>query len=403
MNLHLNSSLKQISAVDNFIDFRDFLINQNFIGRSERFLDVEMDISNICNLRCVMCYFSFDKYAQEDPLYLTPEKFSYLAQSLLPYARTLNLSLGNEPLTSPYFVDLLKIASNYELEHLSFSTNGLLMDREIAEAVLDSGVTEVVFSIDGATKQTYEKIRLGGDFARLLENIRMLAKMRTMRGNGIPKLRCDTVLMQSNIQELKDIVYLASDLGIDKINLNHLVVYKGLGMESESLYHSQELSDKCLAEAHRVAEQSGIEVVSTPKPFFPGMPEGRSGSARPSGFLSQVLKNNRKRLISILNHSKRWRMKKALAVRPDPFCIFPFCHVSINSEGHILPCPFSHGIKPYGNIFNEKSFDQIWFGQEFRKLRENILDRKPQKMCRRCSYLSIASPTNRDFFKPRDP
>ena len=55
-----------------------------------------------------MCYFRFDHVFKASPVFLTPEHFRLLTENLLAHTQTLTLSCGNEPLTSPYFIELLK-------------------------------------------------------------------------------------------------------------------------------------------------------------------------------------------------------------------------------------------------------------------------------------------------------
>src|SRR5687768_10911825 len=131
-----------------------------------RSMTVLLDVSNKCNLRCRMCYFAYDSVFHRKAIFLTPEKFARIAQALFPYAHTVYLSAGNEPLASPWFVQLLRIAAPHRIPDLKFLTNGLLMRPEIGEALIECGVTQVHLSLDGATKATYEAIRVGAQFER---------------------------------------------------------------------------------------------------------------------------------------------------------------------------------------------------------------------------------------------
>src|SRR5437762_13176675 len=85
-----------------------------------RRLKVIWDISNKCNLRCRMCHFSFDHVFHQTANFTSPALFERIAASALPLAHTLILSAGNEPLISPHFIDILKIAARYSVPHLLF-------------------------------------------------------------------------------------------------------------------------------------------------------------------------------------------------------------------------------------------------------------------------------------------
>jgi radical SAM protein with 4Fe4S-binding SPASM domain len=89
------------------------------------------------------------------------------------------------------------------------------------------------------------------------------------------------------------------------------------------------------------------------------------------------------------------------AFAETPYCAFPFFHVSMNSVGEVLPCPFSHGEAPYGTVTAETPLNVIWLGSRFTELRRRILDRDPPEMCRRCSFLASRFPGDRGLFVPR--
>ena len=115
-------------------------------------MDLEIDVSNKCNIRCKMCYFSFDQAFYAKPAYLSPNAFTALAEGILPHARAVMLSLGSEPLSSPHFVSILRLAARHHVPELGFYTNGLLMNDRIIEAIIEHDVTMVSVSIDGATR-----------------------------------------------------------------------------------------------------------------------------------------------------------------------------------------------------------------------------------------------------------
>lgn len=233
-----------------------------------RTLKVVWDISNKCNLRCRMCHFAKDEVFRRPAEYMTPETFARLAEEALPHAHTLILSAGNEPMTSPWFAEILDIAARYEVPDFLFITNATRMTRKIAEAILRAGVTQVQISIDGATQATYEAIRRGADFEKLCKNIRALTAMKRRTGRAVPRLQFNIVLMRSNLEELEQFVPLAEDLGVEWIAARHLLVMQGLGVEQESLSHVPELANAHFRKFLARAEASdSVRVISFPDYF----------------------------------------------------------------------------------------------------------------------------------------
>ena len=236
----------------------------------EEALKVIWDISNKCNLRCRMCHFSFDHVFHQPANFTSPALFERIAAQALPKAHTLILSAGNEPLISPHFVDILKIAARYRVPEVLFLTNGQLLTPKIADAVMEAGVTQVQISIDGATKETYEYVRRGARFDRLVRNLEYLSARKRELGQSWPRLQFNIVLMQKNLEELPLFVDLAERVGVDWIAARHLLVMKGLEMEQETLAH-----DRARANLHfqrffqRVQRSKTVTVIGFPD-FFDG-------------------------------------------------------------------------------------------------------------------------------------
>jgi MoaA/NifB/PqqE/SkfB family radical SAM enzyme len=344
------------------------LRDARILGPDPRFMHLEMDITSRCNIRCVMCYHSFDEFAHSRAVLFPVEAFDPLAGALLPRAHTLTLSLGSEPTTSPYFVPILRSAARHGVPNLTFFTNGTLLHDPVIAAIIETNVTEICVSVDGATAATYEAIRRGASFDQVIGNVRRLIAARAARGRPEPRLRFDVVMMKRNVHELPGLVELAASLGVDAINFFHMVVYDGLRTEEQSLRRHQDLSDLWLGRAVARAEALGLPITSHPRRF-----EEERGPDAPAGS----------------------------PYAGSPYCMYPFFHVSMNSGGHVLACPFSHGEAPFGTIGPDTPFEAIWLGTKFSELRRRILESDPPAMCRRCSFLASRHPNVEELFAPR--
>jgi len=389
--------INELTGIRKIPEFYEALVANGLLRYDERFISVEMDISSGCNLKCVMCYHSLNKYAKEKSSFITPDMFSRISESLFPYAQSLTLSLGHEPLTSPYFCELLRMSSKYDIPQILFSTNGILLNEGIIDEILSCRVTKVIISIDGAIQKTFESIRRGANYEGLLKNINLLVRKKQAITSPYPIIRVDVVLMKSNIHELEEIVDLAADSGAEEINLSHVVVYKGLAMESESLFHYKDVSNYWLTRALHRAKKRRLSVVSHPEYFIlQGEDRGKNERATAGSVQKKLIR-------FIFSEKARSRPNKLSAFQKSPYCFFPFFHVSLNAAGKILACPFSHGEGAFGSILEDKTFEEIWFGKKFNKLRKHILEKSPPKMCRRCTFLSIHNTDIKKLFEPRKP
>ncbi|GAG97236.1 unnamed protein product, partial [marine sediment metagenome] len=75
-----------------------------------------------------------------------------------------------EPLMYSGFKDVLKICSENGM-YLWITTNGLLLDKKMSKIKeYPRAIKHMAFSVDGATEKSYETIRRGGNFRKLLSN-----------------------------------------------------------------------------------------------------------------------------------------------------------------------------------------------------------------------------------------
>lgn len=232
-----------------------------------RSLNVLLDVTNKCNLKCRMCYFSYDEVFDRRAIYMSPEAFEVVAREVFPWAGMVVLSAGSEPLVHPDFAGLLEIAKPYRPPSFKFLTNGQLLTPEIAEAVIRCGVTEIHVSIDGATRETYEWVRRGGSFDRLVKNLEMLTQLKTDLKSQTPVLQFNVTLMRCNVDELGEFARLARRLGVDQLSCRHLLPYEGLGMEDQLLVKDRDGANRALAKGLDEAAAEGIRVVMFPD-FF---------------------------------------------------------------------------------------------------------------------------------------
>ncbi len=340
-----------------------------------RFMHLELDITNKCNIRCVMCFHSLESTRRERTVNLTPAEFAPVAAAILPHAHRLSLSLGNEPMMSPHFIEILRMAAPYRVPNVNFFTNALLLTDERIDAIINYGVTQVCVSTEGATKATYNAIRRDGDFDRLVRNVTRLVERRNAAGSATPRVRFDIVMMQRNAHELDAIVRLGASLGVQELSFRHMVPFDGLDMDGESLTRVPAFSNDCLERALAEAARLGLEVQSRPA-FFP-LPDPDAPPAEPAAAV------NERPFI------------------PTPYCPYPFFHVTMGPGGHVLPCPHAHGESPYGQVTAETPIEAIWLGQKFTTLRERILAHDPPDMCRRCPYLGDRYPDVTGLFASR--
>jgi short-subunit dehydrogenase/MoaA/NifB/PqqE/SkfB family radical SAM enzyme len=228
--------------------------------RRWRLLQVESAIA--CNLKCVMCpWREISKKSSNRGL--MNESVWAAIRPYLPEIRSIDFTGGGEPLLQPKLEDWIAEANRAGCE-TGFLSNGLLLTKERLDRMLEAGVNWICISMDGATAEMYEKIRIGSNFDRVCRNV---ANITQMRNGKIPKTMINFVLMDLNIQQAEDIVKLAAKLGVDQVNFKQCDVIRGEQGKGHGLFGPEETKEirhlkKNLDKANRLAKRLNISTTA---------------------------------------------------------------------------------------------------------------------------------------------
>jgi radical SAM protein with 4Fe4S-binding SPASM domain len=114
----------------------------------------------------------------------------------------ISLHTIGEPLLHPHIIDIIKITKESNLKVL-LSTNALLLDKQISEAIITSGLDFIRYSIEGIDKSSYEQIRCGSNFERVMSNIAYFKKIRDSQGRS-PYITINSIMMKSLLGTVAD-------------------------------------------------------------------------------------------------------------------------------------------------------------------------------------------------------
>lgn len=98
---------------------------------------------------------------------------------------------------------MIHYAKHRGLTNVILNSNAMLLDEEMAEMLIDSGLDRFIISMDGFSKETYEKIRVGGDYDKVLNNA--LNFLEIVKSNNIvkPKFEMQFSVLEENEHELE--------------------------------------------------------------------------------------------------------------------------------------------------------------------------------------------------------
>ena len=165
-----------------------------------------------CNLDCITCF----RNAWDQPLgKMSDETFESILTALKTMDPMPNVYFGGigEPLFHPQTISWIKKVKDLGVKRVELITNGTMLTEKKSRELIDAGLDVLWVSIDGATSDSFEDVRLGAELPKILENLRRLFKMRKGGHFPQPEIGVAFVAMKRNITDLPKIIRLGHTFG----------------------------------------------------------------------------------------------------------------------------------------------------------------------------------------------
>jgi hypothetical protein len=92
--------------------------------------------------------------------------------------------LINEPFSDNRMCDIMRYIRRDQTAKIELNSNGELLKEEKAREILDIGIDIIRFSIDGFTRETYEKSRVGVDFNKAVNRTTSFIELAAKNGGA---------------------------------------------------------------------------------------------------------------------------------------------------------------------------------------------------------------------------
>ncbi|HVI51603.1 MAG TPA: radical SAM/SPASM domain-containing protein [Candidatus Sulfotelmatobacter sp.] len=172
-------------------------------------MTIYIETTNICNFKCKYCPESFDNYEQISGGYsrMSLEEFERVCDQIaeIGQLKTLNFYMMGEPFVNKQLPEFIKVARRKNIsEKIIVTSNGSLIDENLAEQILETDLDYLRFSIYGIdqdifSRTTNSKIKLD----RIVGRIEHLKSLRDQRGLKKPFLYAKMIDTQDPAQNNK--------------------------------------------------------------------------------------------------------------------------------------------------------------------------------------------------------
>jgi radical SAM protein with 4Fe4S-binding SPASM domain len=293
-----------------------------------------------------MCAFSDPRVegirGHDMPMWL----FRRVADQVFPHARYVALSCLGEPYMTRDLGERLGVLRDHPGLESEIITNGTLLNDKRIEELIASGLSRIGVSLDGATREVYEGIRIGARFDRVIGNITKIIERKSALGVDHPSLRLLHVISEANVDHFAEFLDLAESLGVDSIDVRTIQPFtnaRDRGTNDPVFWAKVaacgDLFDEWL-------ERTGVANL---------------------GYL-------RKTPDEVVLHDESG----------EPICCrAAFDNLTVLFNGDVVPCT-AWDRPPVGNLAHQ-SFDEIWNGEPARALRREFDEKRPGRDCVYCT------------------
>lgn len=345
-----------------------------------------LELTADCNLHCFMCDCEMlrDKgRAVGIKKFAMPEKiFHDIARSAFPRIHQVNPTVVGEPFVLGYFDALLEACERYHVK-LDLITNGMLMRGPRLRRLMPH-LAEMRISFDGGTKPTFDHIRTGADFDKVVANLAEFAALRRELGlRRSVRTIFNVTILRENVDELARIVEIAAEHDIDSVCMAYLLVFDE-SVRASSPFLDPFHTNRGLRMAQRRAAELGVDLV-LPAP----LPTPHDDPSLPPELPRQPRPQPKDEHVAPGEESPRW-MDTSMPPgwKGKYYCRYPWKEVFVNQGGDVAPC-CGQGRPIMGNAFTG-DFESIWNSQEYQRLRRGLWEGNPTDYCRHCPFLQAA-------------
>jgi MoaA/NifB/PqqE/SkfB family radical SAM enzyme len=221
---------------------------------------IQVEVTSACNAACIYCPRTVYKGSWQDR-HLPLEMFKKLEPA---FSRTghVHLQGWGEPLLHPDFFEMVAVAKASGCR-VGTTTNGMLLNMERTDRLIESGVDVIAFSLAG-TGEKNDLIRKGTNLNRVLETIRRLQRQKKEKTSPKPEIHIAYMLFRSSLDDLGRLPSLLEGLGVGQVVVSTLDFIPSEDLEDEAILPSNEAEYeevvKRLDDLVRTGERKGLDI-----------------------------------------------------------------------------------------------------------------------------------------------
>jgi radical SAM protein with 4Fe4S-binding SPASM domain len=257
---------------------------------------------------------------------LQPVLYQQVIDQAAGHLTWLHLYFQGEPFLHPQFLALVKYADERKI-FTSTSTNAHYFNEKNVGEILDSGLKQLIVSMDGISQETYEKYRIGGNLEKVRKGLVLLLEERKKEKKEFPRIILQFLVTGQNEHQIPALKNWAKEIGVDELQLKTTQIYDF---------------------------ENGSELIPSDLGYSRYIPDGKG----------------------------KWKIKKQLENK----CWRMWQGAVVTWDGKVVPCCFDKDAQHVMGDLREKKMEEIWKSKAYGDFRTQLLkDRTQLEICQNCT------------------
>lgn len=190
---------------------------------------LHLETAAVCNLKCPECAAGRGQTRRHQK-FMPPQLLNALLKLHQKHAFYCNLYFQGEPFLHPRIFSLIQAATQQNY-YTVISTNGHFLHKKNCYKILESGLSRLIISLDGTTKESYQQYRKAGDFEKVINGISQLTALKQEKKTSKPYVVIQFLVNKTNEHQTKEMIDLARKLGADQLQFKSMQIDTAEGME----------------------------------------------------------------------------------------------------------------------------------------------------------------------------
>lgn len=278
-----------------------------------------------CNLRCPECPSGLRSFTRPTGM-LQKSLYQKVINESKNHLTWLHLYFQGEPFLNPDFLEMVRFADQKGI-FTSTSTNAHYFSPKTVSEIVQSGLRQLIVSMDGLTQDIYAKYRIGGQLEEVQSGLTLLLEERKKTGNLYPRVVLQFLVTGQNEHQIPELKHWAKEIGVDELQLKTTQIYDF---------------------------ENGSELIPSDLGYSRYIPDG----------------------------SGKWKLKKKIENK----CWRMWQGAVVTWDGKVVPCCFDKDAQFVMGNLQKESLSSIWESELYQKFRgQLLLDRSQLEICRNCT------------------